>query len=205
MLEKKAKSDLRYKKTEILIQKAFYEMLQEMDYPQISIKKLTERAEINRKTFYLHYTSLDDLAAALHQELVRPFFLTIKNTKFPDDLEYFITNCFSFIASLNNLELKLFYVFINDQIHEIIYYKKLKRLCIDFYKHFFECFSDDSLKWSVISAYFNRSILEIFQQWNFDGRKVPLEEIVHLAIKLLSHGLLSAHLLPSAIPPEKGA
>ena len=198
-MERKAKSDLRYKKTETLIQKTFYEMLLEMDYPQISIKKLTERAEINRKTFYLHYTSLDALAATLHQELVRPFFISIKNTKFPDDLEYFISTCFSFISSLDNFELKLFYVFIKDEIHEIIYYKKLGKLCIDFYKNFFECFSDNSPKWAVISAYFNRSILEIFQQWDSDGRKIPLEEIIHLAIQLLSQGLLNDNLLTSSV------
>ena len=55
------KEDLRIQKTKEAIRKAFKEMICEMDYEQISIKELTQRARINRKTFYLHYNTLDDL------------------------------------------------------------------------------------------------------------------------------------------------
>ena len=48
-------------------------MICEMDYDQITIKELTERAQINRKTFYLHYNSLDDLLAELQDEIAENF------------------------------------------------------------------------------------------------------------------------------------
>lgn len=59
------KQDLRFIKNEKLIQTTFREMMAETEYSKISIKELTERAQINRKTFYLHYPSLDHLLAAL--------------------------------------------------------------------------------------------------------------------------------------------
>ena len=59
-MEKK-KEDLRVRKTKKAIRDAFEEMICEMDYEQITIKELAARAQINRKTFYLHYTDLDDL------------------------------------------------------------------------------------------------------------------------------------------------
>lgn len=40
-----------------------------MDYTQINIKELSERAMINRKTFYLHYNSLDELLGKMQLEL----------------------------------------------------------------------------------------------------------------------------------------
>lgn len=49
-----AKQDLRFIKNENLIRKTFRNMMAETEYSKISIKELTERAEINRKTFYLH-------------------------------------------------------------------------------------------------------------------------------------------------------
>ena len=49
---RKPQDDLRYQKTEALIQKNFREMLEEMDYQQITIQELSLRAQINRKTFY---------------------------------------------------------------------------------------------------------------------------------------------------------
>ncbi len=63
------KEDLRILKTREAIHKTFEEMICEMDYEQISIKELTERARINRKTFYLHYNSLDDLLKELQNKM----------------------------------------------------------------------------------------------------------------------------------------
>ena len=64
-MEKKKAEDLRVRKTREAIHNTFKSMICEMDYDQITIKELTERAQINRKTFYLHYNSLDDLLAEL--------------------------------------------------------------------------------------------------------------------------------------------
>lgn len=66
------KNDLRFIKNENLIRNTFREMMSETEYPKISIKELTERAQINRKTFYLHYPSLDHLLTALQLELMEP-------------------------------------------------------------------------------------------------------------------------------------
>ena len=58
------KEDLRSKRTKEFIRKTFEEMICEMDFEQITVKELTERAMINRKTFYLHYDSLDEIGRA---------------------------------------------------------------------------------------------------------------------------------------------
>lgn len=49
MAEKKV--DLRIQRTKENIRRVFEEMICEMDYEDMSIKELTERARINRKTF----------------------------------------------------------------------------------------------------------------------------------------------------------
>ena len=53
--------DLRVRRTLKAIRSAFYELVLTKNYSDISITELTDLAEINRKTFYLHYSSLDDL------------------------------------------------------------------------------------------------------------------------------------------------
>ena len=68
------KENVRTQKTCALIRKTFREMLIEMDYNQISIKKLTERADINRRTFYLHYGSIDELLNELIDEIADGYF-----------------------------------------------------------------------------------------------------------------------------------
>ena len=65
---KKIKHDLRYIKTEKAIRKTFHELLQEKDISKITVKELTERAEINKTTFYAHYETLPDLVNTLETE-----------------------------------------------------------------------------------------------------------------------------------------
>ena len=55
------KPDRRSIKSEKAIQKAFIEMLQSEGFDAITIKALTEQADISRKTFYLHYLDKFDL------------------------------------------------------------------------------------------------------------------------------------------------
>jgi AcrR family transcriptional regulator len=49
------KQDLRVVKTLEAIKKAFFELLEEKGFEAITIKDITEKARINRGTFYAHY------------------------------------------------------------------------------------------------------------------------------------------------------
>ena len=101
------KHDLRFVKNENLIRKTFREMMKENEYAKISIKVLTEKAQINRKTFYLHYPSLDHLLTSLQLELMSPALEMISKTAFPDDAEQIIQHSFEFMASLDPVDKKI--------------------------------------------------------------------------------------------------
>ena len=81
------KEDLRVRRTKEAIRKTFEEMICEMDYEQISIKELTERARINRKTFYLHYNSLNDLLRELQNEMAKDFIQRTRDLERPRDMD----------------------------------------------------------------------------------------------------------------------
>lgn len=56
-----ARVDRRVRKTEASIKKAFEELAVLRKLNDITVKDLTDRADINRKTFYLHYDSIENL------------------------------------------------------------------------------------------------------------------------------------------------
>ena len=72
-MKKTTTVDLRTIKTKKLILDTFQQMLTEMDLDVITIKALAERAGINRKTFYSHYSSIDELYDAVVADLVVGF------------------------------------------------------------------------------------------------------------------------------------
>ena len=53
--------DRRKRKTRNSIRKAFNELLLKKEYNTITITEIATTADIDRKTFYLHYNSIDDI------------------------------------------------------------------------------------------------------------------------------------------------
>ena len=55
--------DRRVKRTRNLLGNALLELVQEKKFEQITIQDITDRADLNRATFYLHYGSKEELLA----------------------------------------------------------------------------------------------------------------------------------------------
>jgi AcrR family transcriptional regulator len=66
-------TDRRVRRTRELLQKALIDLLAERRYEAISIGDITGRANVGRTTFYLHYTSKDDLFMGCHEAIVGKF------------------------------------------------------------------------------------------------------------------------------------
>ena len=72
---KTQKIDLRIQKTLENIHNAFKEMIFEMDFEKITVKELSERSRINKKTFYSHYSNLDELLMKIQDEMSEKYVL----------------------------------------------------------------------------------------------------------------------------------
>lgn len=60
-MEKVKKLDRRVKKTKKSIRKAFILLIDKKDLNDITITELSHLADIDRKTFYLHYETINDV------------------------------------------------------------------------------------------------------------------------------------------------
>ena len=56
--------------TKMVIRESFFELLETKPLKQITVKELCELADINRGTFYSHYTDIYDLVEKLEDELI---------------------------------------------------------------------------------------------------------------------------------------
>ncbi|OGO81403.1 MAG: hypothetical protein A2Y21_11635 [Clostridiales bacterium GWC2_40_7] len=63
------KKDLRFQKTHKSIRDTFKSLMLHKDFKDISVTELSNLANINRKTFYLHYKSIEDLLKELETEI----------------------------------------------------------------------------------------------------------------------------------------
>ena len=62
--------DRRIKRTKMLLQNALVELMLEKAVGKISVKELTQKADVNRSTFYLHYLDIYDMLEQMENEFV---------------------------------------------------------------------------------------------------------------------------------------
>ena len=78
--------DQRYIKKEQQIRYAFKTLLANKYFEDVSVSELCRLASIDRKTFYLHYQSLDDLLQTTQKQLADDFSNLVKGLDPIDDL-----------------------------------------------------------------------------------------------------------------------
>lgn len=78
------KTDRRVRRTQALLLQGLIELMEKKDVKDISVKELSDLADINRGTFYLHYSDIYDMLARVEDELFQEFHGILDRTLSPD-------------------------------------------------------------------------------------------------------------------------
>lgn len=70
--------DRRVIKTKAAIRAAFFDAIKEKNSSKITVTEIARRANIDRKTFYLHYNSPEDILNELYQDVLHEFTLIMQ-------------------------------------------------------------------------------------------------------------------------------
>ena len=80
------KGNQRVRTTKSLLQSALMLMLKEQDISHITVRSLTEKAGINRTTFYSHYSKPEDVLADIQQGIIAEIENTLSAAESSDPL-----------------------------------------------------------------------------------------------------------------------
>ncbi|MFL5706619.1 MAG: TetR/AcrR family transcriptional regulator [Ktedonobacteraceae bacterium] len=123
--------DPRVKRTRQLLQQAFLELLQEKSFQAITVQDITERATVNRATFYAHYED----KYALLDGYIREHFQQMVSSKLPtssplsvSSLRMLILAVFDYLAQVRGHECKptnrqvdpLFEMTVQQELYELL-------------------------------------------------------------------------------------
>ena len=84
--------DRRIRKTKKLLRNTLFELMNEKPLDNITIKDLTERADLNRGTFYLHYRDIFDLLEQNEREMLQEMSEILKKIDPSIFVEYNLKN-----------------------------------------------------------------------------------------------------------------
>jgi AcrR family transcriptional regulator len=174
--------DLRVRRTLESIRRSFEALMNEKDYEQITVKELSERAMINKKTFYTYYDSLDALLNEIQDELSQEFIERTKDYSFLD-IDKLTREFFLFSEEKGPFYEKITCndtIIRNRMIRNVTAsndrgYSKLKQ------------YTEDEI--NLIRTFSNSATLSIYRQWIQDGKKVPVERVIELTSIMINSGL----------------
>ncbi|MGE7132280.1 TetR/AcrR family transcriptional regulator [Lysinibacillus xylanilyticus] len=174
MSNKKQKMDPRVMRTRQLLRDALVELIEERGYEKITVQDITERATLNRATFYLHYSDKLDLLYQSTKEILNDLVSSL-NVHFDDKLEIdFLKDedepqdTFMHLFEQISLNSKLYKVFLTEK--DIPYFSSgLKEIIIDFVSNGINSMQPDDKKLTVpremAIRYFAAAFLEVIVWW----------------------------------------
>lgn len=180
--------DRRVKKTKASILKAFKTLVLEKDYSEITVKEITERADTARRTFYMHYNSIDDILNELHNELADKVITLLEGKEFLKQSPQDFKELFYGINELMNENYELYkriasansYTFFVDTLKEL--------LCKTIANTMKKQLSLNENSVIACSEYLASGIMALYISWLRSDFCMTLEELTGLATAITYNG-----------------
>lgn len=177
------RSALRSKK---MIREAFLELLKEKDIHKITVTEVVNKADLNRSTFYAHYSDIRAITEEMENEVIAKMMELLKNF----ELIHFFNNPTPLLLEVsrfleNNQELYKVLLKVNDAE---TFLKKLKKLFADYMLSNTDIpeYLKDSKMVSLRISYFAGGIINLYQDWFAGNLNCSLNDIALEVSKLLS-------------------
>lgn len=186
--EERKRPDARTERTKEKIHAALREMVLEMDYSQITVSELTARAGIHRKTFYIHYETIEALFEELADRISgRVIEVLSANMRESNNLNFMplISGFHAYIRQDADYHRRLItcasYAFVFDKIR--------KRSCDYLFSNirFSEGLPEAQKK--IIAAAVSSGVLSALAQWLCLDGEPDTEELNEVIDGLLSSGM----------------
>ena len=172
--------DLRVRRTLTAVRKAFNDLVLVRNYNEISITDLTEKAGINRKTFYLHYASLEDLVKEIEEEMAADILQNIGVYAKNLDLSGCIRCFYKYLESCSKVQKKLM-----CDPHYEFFYNDVTSLVLD--SDVFSQFFAKTPYPDIVRSY-TKAITAIYKDWLNEGKKTDFEVLNETAGELIENG-----------------
>lgn len=170
----KTKQDRRVAKTRRAIRVAFISLMCEKDLDRITVKEIAERADVDRKTVYNYYDSVNGILDELENEIVSDFEERTKELDYgvEDPLEFFIV-----LTELLNSNIELYYQLMNIKTNTGLMEKIFSYLREKIEKSLLSSGVVEPQKAALATEFITAGMFFSYRSWFQSNREIPLAEI----------------------------
>ena len=182
------RADRRIEKTIKATETAYFELLSEKKNDRITITELADRANIDRKTFYLHYNSVDDVIDRHSRATVARIMAELENKGFFNDV-LDVSVFFETVLTVREEELQEFEVLQDPEITALAWRhaeNNLKDMLSDIAYRFFDE-PDPEMELSI--KFYTAGIMSIFVSYIRQEIDIDPHELVRILSDLTENGI----------------
>lgn len=176
------KIDRRTRKTKSILLKTLTELMTKKKINEITVKELTDLADVNRSTFYLYYKDIFDMLEQVENEMLADFSENfgyyIKNTNDQDTTIEFFTHIFEHVQIYSDICKILL-----GPEGDYCFIEKFKKVIIQTKPPFDESIPEITIHF--LRPYIISGCVGIVQQWIFDGLKISPKDMANLMTEFI--------------------
>ncbi|SHG29716.1 TetR/AcrR family transcriptional regulator [Ornithinibacillus halophilus] len=183
------KMDRRKKYTRKVLKDSLMTLLKEKPISTITVKELCKLADVNRSTFYAHYTDHFDLLDQVEDEIIEEMNRYLSGYNFEQEKE----------ALQMTIKLLEYFSTKHDECRTLLnengnssFEKKVKTVAHRFLmKNWMEINNLDKELSNYLSAFIVSGSIQMMKMWLFNGMDKPPKEMAEIINNLINNGLLS--------------
>ena len=186
-------TDRRVLRTKKNIRQAFLHLLSEKSLSQITVKELSDLADINRKTFYMYYSNIEEILSELEDELVLKLVHVFEKELFQKEM----FDSYSFFENLNRTiqeDIGLYRILNHSDLLPHLIQRAKNALIEVFFRKYNISADSDNERYILYAEYAASGILSMYTKWFSRDFHMSLEELTRTAAEITLYGL--QHLLP---------
>ncbi|HEX6288387.1 MAG TPA: TetR/AcrR family transcriptional regulator [Herpetosiphonaceae bacterium] len=181
------KTDRRVQRTRKLLQQALIELIGEQRYDAITTQEIVDRANVGRTTFYLHYSSKDDLFMSCHEAILSrfhfgPHYLPSREELLSPEVPSAVTAAFRHLADARSLLYPIFQGKDNQLIQRRIRDRSAQAIEASLRAAFAE--ADSAIPFDVLASYLAGAQFALVHWWLEKRQPHPPEALAQMFHRL---------------------
>ena len=185
------KLDRRKKYTRMVLRKSLLQLLKQKSFSSITVKEICERADINRSTFYAHYSDQFELLETIEDEIVSDMkqYIDTYNLQEKEDALRMTEKLISYFAAKQE-EL----IILLNASGETSFERKVREVAqTSIRNEWIDTENADQPLSSYMSAFIISGSVHVLKMWLLGGMEEPPHAMAKLINNLINHGIYGSN------------
>ena len=173
--------DKRVIKTKERIANALLKLMGEKSTSKITVSEITSIAQIERKTFYLHYSCINDVFIDLEEQIKKE--LVNEANKYINEPSNNITDIFNNLNTVILHNLQFFKAIMKNDSYSYVLHSFENILSDVIYKLADEKYNVKSSNLQYYAMFYAAGIVKLYTEWLKEETKITLEELTSITTR----------------------